>query len=84
MTMIMKDIPAEDWGENGVGSCVECHHHPVGHPSTLRDEDEVVVVKMPIFSHIFLVVASPHSLEGAVGRPKCPKKQPSLQASSSS
>ena len=44
----------------------------------------MMVVKMFIKAYIFLVVASPHSLERAVGRPKCPKEQPSLQPSSSS
>ena len=39
MTMIMTMmIPGEDWGEDRVSSCVECHHHPVGHPPTLRDK----------------------------------------------
>ena len=42
MTMIITRltmmIPGEDWGEDRVSSCVERHHHPVGHPATLRDK----------------------------------------------
>ena len=79
--------PAEYWTENGVGCGVECHHHPVSHPTTLREDQDhddnwkdliMILWRWSFLSHIFLVVTSPDSLEGAVCWPKGPKEQPSL------